>query len=367
MLVFTTRILDKQGAVGFSFHNNGFTFDNNMLTSPYLVRARALTGFVDLVSSHGANPENLLIDAGIPPAMVDTPDAAFPLQAFAQLMAGAAEYLQMPDFSLRMAACQDVMVLGAIALIGLNSATVEDALRRVSKNMPYHSPALQAKLDRYDQWGCIRLTHDVVLTQAQKRQLTEHTFLNTINLLRSFAQLPGRDWTIHFDHSPGFSEQQYEQLYGCKVMFNQTADELLFPAKVLDMHMPSANPELCSAGERYVRSLIRNHPLDLERQVEDLIERQLGAGRCTLPVIAEQLDMPAYSLQRRLANLNACFEDIIDTLRRRRAEEMLSLTALPLTRIADCLGYSSQTSFTRSCHRWFGESPQALRARLGKL
>lgn len=338
-----------------------------MLISPFLVRARVLTGFFELVSARGASPEALLADAGIPASMVETLSAALPVQAFAQLMLRSAEQLHLPDFSVRLASQQDVMMLGAITLIGLNSATVGDALRRVSKNMPFHSPALNIELQRNNLLGCIHLSNDVDLPDEPMRHLTEYTFSHAINILRTFAQLPGKDWAIHFKHNPGFAEQRYEQLYGCKVRFNQPVDELLFPADVLDMPMHSANVELCQAAECYVRSLIRNHPLDLERQVEMLIERQMGGVRCTLPVIAEQLGIPAHSLQRRLARLNVCFEDVIDNLRRRRAEQLLPLIALPLSRIADCLGYSSQSSFTRSCHRWFGESPLALRARLSKL
>lgn len=58
-----------------------------------------------------------------------------------------------------------------------------------------------------------------------------------------------------------------------------------------------------------------------------------------------------------------CFEDIVDNVRRQRTEELLPVCTLPLQRIADSLGYSSQSSFTRSCRRWFGESPLTIRAK----
>lgn len=337
-----------------------------MQISSFLIRARVLTGFIDVVGSHPVDPQQLLLSAGIDPAMLTDPNAAFPLQAFAQLMVLTAERLQIPDFALQMAAFKGLTVLGPIALIGLNSATVEDALKRVKEAMPYHSPALQIRLERTEQWSQIYLVHDVVLNAEQKRHLAEHMFLYALNVVRSFSRQPGTDWTINFEHSPGLSEQRYKQLYNCKVKFNQPFDSLLFPTSVLDIPMQAANSEIGNISERYVRSLIRNHPLDLIQQIEELIQRQLGVSRCTLQLIAEQLNMPSYSLQRRLAALNTCFEDIIDRLRRSRAEKMLPLTALPLTRIAESLGYSSQTSFTRSCHRWFGESPQALRTRLSK-
>jgi len=333
-----------------------------MAASPLLVRARALTGFVDLVRSRGANPDRLLRAVGIPPAMPNDPDATFALQAFARLLARSAELLKMPDFGLRLARYQDVTVLGAIALIALNSETVEDALEGITRNMPYHSPGLQSRLTRDDRWGYAQVFHDLVMNEAEKRQLAELTLLNAVALIRSTAQVAGKDWVIHFDHRPGLALREYRRAYGCNVMFDQAADVLIFPADILDIRIQSANPELRSSGERFVRSVIRRHPLDLGRQVEELVGRQLGTGRCTLPVIARQLTLPVHSLQRRLAEQGMCFEDIVDDLRRRRAQELLPLTAMPLTRVADCLGYTSQTSFTRSCRRWFGEPPRTLRA-----
>jgi AraC-like DNA-binding protein len=348
---------------GFTFHNFKFTFNNIMANSPFLVRARVLTGFIDLVSAQGANPDDLLRDVGIHPSMMDHPDATFSLQAFARLLAHAAERLWMPDFGLRLAAYQDVSVLGVIALIALNSDTVEDAFMGASRNMPYHSPALQSKVSRDDHWCYVRLFHDVVLDEAENRQLAEHLFLNALTFTRAMAQVAGKDWVIHFTHSPGLDLPQYRKVYGCNVLFNQPDDVLIFPADILDIRIQSASPELRSSGERYVRSVIRRHPLDLARQIEELVGRQLGTGRCTLPVVARQLNIPVHTLQRRLAEQGICFEGIVDDLRRRRAEEMLPLTAVPLTRVAECLGYTSQTSLTRSCRRWFGEPPQVLRAR----
>ena len=338
-----------------------------MLNSPFMVRARALTGFANVVAECGADPARLLRESGLSVSLLDRPDAPIPVVAFAQLLARAAEELQVPDFSLRMAACQDLTVLGAVSLIGLNSATVGEAVLRVGRNLPYHSPALQIQLERSGEQDVLRLINDVKLDAAPMRQLAEHTLLNSTNILRRFSRLPGRDWSVHFRHAAAFPVARYAQFFGCEVVFDQPVEEIRVPASVMDTQIQYANAELRKVGEHYAGALIRYHPLDLGRQVEELIERQLGAGCCNLSVIAEQLDMPSYSLQRRLAALNLRFEDITDKVRRRRAEEMLPLTALPLSRIAECLGYSSQTSFTRSCRRWFGESPQAMRARMNKM
>lgn len=334
-----------------------------MTTSSLLVRARALTGFVNWVSARGANPESLLLSAGINPELLEMPDESLSLQSFAHLLGMVSVRLDAPDFGLQLAAHHDPAVLGAIALIAQNSETVGEAIDGVIRHMPYHSPGLQSQLIRDEQWCVVRIAHNITTCELEKRQLAEHTLRSALSLIQTIAQVPVKDWVIHFDHLPGFAERHYRKAFGCNVLFDQPADGLMFPADILDIHIQTANAELRSSGERFVRSVIRRAPLDLALQIQELLGRQLGAGPCTLPVIARQLDIPVHSLQRRLAEQGIVFEDILDGLRRRRTEELLPLPYISLTRIADCLGYTNQTSLTRSCRRWFGETPRTLRNR----
>ena len=334
-----------------------------MISLSALVLMRAITGFAELVSAHGGDHVALMKKAGVAGDLSD-PEAIIPLAAMCRLLALAADELELRDFGLQLAAHQDLAVLGSIALIALNAETVEQAILATGRNMPYHSPALHSELISDAQSGTVRVSHDIRLTGEQKRHLAELSLLNAVNILRSIAQLPSKNWTVRFEHPQGFDLARYQAIFGCDVLFDQPNDEFNFPAQVLDAPVQAANPALREVAERYVRSIIRRHPLDLARQIEELLIRQLGSGRCTLSMIARQLGVAERSLQRRLEEQNIRFEQIIDDLRRQRATELLALKALPMTRIAECLGYSSQTTFTRSCRRWFGEAPQALRQRL---
>lgn len=331
--------------------------------STLLLRARSLTGFGELVRTRGGDPDVLLEEAGLTPALLASPDATLPLAAFIRLLALCAQRLQMPDFGVRLAAHQDLTVLGTIALIALNSRTVREAFEGVIRNLPYHSPGLQVSLATMGALCAVRVFHVVTLTLEEHRQLSEHALFNSLNLIRTIAQVQGTGWVVNFDHPGGPERAHYPSLFGASINFDTAQAEVVIPAALLDIPIQAANPALLQSSERYLRSLIRRHPLDLPRQIEELVARQLGTGRCTLPVIAQQLGIPGHTLQRRLADQTVCFEDIVDGLRRQRALDLLPMTAVPLTRVADALGYTSQASFTRSCRRWFGEPPKALRAR----
>jgi AraC-like DNA-binding protein len=71
--------------------------------------------------------------------------------------------------------------------------------------------------------------------------------------------------------------------------------------------------------------------------------------------------MHTRTLQRRLGEQGLFFEDIVDDVRRSRAEEYMRYGVIPLAEIAGLLGYSDQSSLNRSCVRWFGRTPAQLR------
>jgi AraC-like DNA-binding protein len=70
------------------------------------------------------------------------------------------------------------------------------------------------------------------------------------------------------------------------------------------------------------------------------------------------------TLQRRLEVQGLYFEDIVDLVRRKRADQLLPHAAIPLTEIYQLLGYTEQSSFSRACRRWYGATPLATRQRL---
>ena len=81
------------------------------------------------------------------------------------------------------------------------------------------------------------------------------------------------------------------------------------------------------------------------------------------PTVTFMLNLSRSTLHRRLAQQNLSFKGIVDSVRRRRAEEYLGLHSVPLHQLAALLGYTNGVSLHRSCLRWFGEPPSLMRMR----
>jgi AraC-like DNA-binding protein len=119
---------------------------------------------------------------------------------------------------------------------------------------------------------------------------------------------------------------------------------LTFPMELLDATINAANPELVGAAQRFVANEMRRHPLDMAKQIEGLVARQLAIGPCSLPSIALQMNMSVRTLQRRLKEKGHDFADIVDKVRRQRALELLQWGAIPVGQVHALVGYEDQSS-----------------------
>jgi AraC-like DNA-binding protein len=105
-------------------------------------------------------------------------------------------------------------------------------------------------------------------------------------------------------------------------------------------------------------------PRGVVPRVNDLVRRLLPSGSVELAAVAEQLGMHPRTLQRRLAEEDVTFGEVVQSVRRRTAEGYLRDTDMSLRHLASELGYLEQSALTRASHRWFGMSPMAYRRTL---
>lgn len=96
-------------------------------------------------------------------------------------------------------------------------------------------------------------------------------------------------------------------------------------------------------------------------KVRQAITRILHKGDPRREQVAEILCVSERTLQRRLSEEGTSFAEIVDAVRRERAERMLARGFLTVTQMACELGFSDPSNFYRACKRWFGLSPSSLR------
>ena len=277
------------------------------LSLPVHVRARSLTGFDQLVSSHGGSVAALLAWVGLDPELLRRPDATLSFAQAAALLDQSAEMLDLSDIGLRLAAYQDISVLGPLALVVRHAANVREAVDGVARLLPYNMPGARLSLQVDAANGSAELRYELPGDDsAPSRQVVELSYANACKFLRLLTQHDGAGWRVRFRHSRALSPARYRKAFGCAVTFDQPHDALSFPSRLLDVAIDPANAELRRNAERYVRNVVRRFPLDIGSQTAALAERQLGAGSCSLVLVARELGLHERTLQRRLRSLSVC-------------------------------------------------------------
>lgn len=339
-----------------------FTFSDMTEFLAKSIRARGLFGFRPLVTALGGEPEALLAACGIATNALSDPESTLPIADMAALLELTANRLERPDFSLLLGQEQGIEVLGLVAMIALNSATVGEALEGIARHLPYHSSGANLSLVELPGGELSSVRYSLNLDPGTpRRQLMELTYMVAYRFLCVVTSAARERWRVHLRHETGLTAGGYAHYFDCPVRLAQVHDELLFPSRLLAQRIDSNDPSLRQMAERFVGNEMRRFPLDIGRQVEVLVDRQLPAGGASIKLIAGQMGQHPRTLERRLRAQDLVFKDIVERVRRTRASEYLGQSVIPLSQVAALLGYSSQTSLNRACLRWFGQTPNVLR------
>ncbi|MEP1217016.1 MAG: helix-turn-helix transcriptional regulator [Marinobacter sp.] len=97
-------------------------------------------------------------------------------------------------------------------------------------------------------------------------------------------------------------------------------------------------------------------------RVTSLIAGHLERGRVGVESIASQLHMSRHTLHKRLKREGLTFAALLEEIRRERALAYLDDRSKSLVEIAEQLGFSELSAFSRAFKRWMGKSPGAYRS-----
>ncbi|ESQ97722.1 hypothetical protein F753_19260 [Stutzerimonas chloritidismutans AW-1] len=328
-----------------------------------LIRTTSFWGFSELVSQLGGQSESLLRQYHIDPRLLGDEEARVPLRSFIEVLEHAALVLDCPDFGLRMAQYQDVHVLGPIALIARSAATVGQALEEIVRFIGYHSPGIRLELDSGEP-ETSRLRIDIRLPGAlQQRQLQELAIGVAHNTMKLLCGSSFSAQAVLFSGISPLPVARYRRYFNTGVFNGQDCNALVLRRDQLEQAIELQDPLLYRTLVQYL-SAYAARPQDLRSQVEFLILRMLPTQRCRLPLVAEQLGLHERVLQRRLAEQGSGFENLLEAVRRERADCYLAERDMPMSQVAGLLGYSEQSVFNRACRRWFSMAPRARRRQL---
>ncbi|MBO0979933.1 AraC family transcriptional regulator [Microbacterium sp. SD291] len=328
-----------------------------------LIRGTSLSGYPELVTELGADPEVLLQAAGLRAQDIGRSDVFISYPGVVRAVESAAAVTGANDFGRRLATLQGIEILGPVGAAAKSSATVGDAFAIFATYIAAYSPAIRTTL-RAEPGS----RHCVFEFQIVLDRVVIHPQVTELSLgvaLRVCRFLMGREYgpvKVHLPHAALAPRADYVKYFGCAPVFN---DRLTgFTLDVATLQRPLQNDDVTHhALVDYLRSVVDNQESGLSSATRDLVRQLLPTGAVTLDVIAMQFSLHPKAFQRRLASEGQTFGDLVDGVRRESAERYLCGTEMSLSHLTLELGYSEQSVLTRSCRRWFGDSPGNIRRR----
>ncbi len=100
-----------------------------------------------------------------------------------------------------------------------------------------------------------------------------------------------------------------------------------------------------------------NSKRSLSMRVSKLIRIQLERGKVGVETVAGQLNMSRYTLHKKLRQEGLTFAALLEQVRREQAITYMKDKSKPLVEIAEQLGFSELSAFSRAFKRWMGTPP----------
>lgn len=317
-----------------------------------------LRGLLDYVQGRSLRPEQLLDGRQI---NLEDRDARLPESECADLFDRAAVLLN--DDAIGLHAGEQIRPghYGALGYVAMNCATLGEALAGLRR---YHALVLDiGPMEQTMESGQLILSWNPD-SERPYRQLAEYNLAGLVTFARWISGRRNNPLRIDFTYAAPRDLTEHERVLGCPIRFSQDRYRLVMSVEWLAQPLiqPDASMRTMmeQLAERQMQTLTRGDAISDARSA---IARRLGEGDVELNAIAQQLNLSARTLQRKLQDANLSFTQVVDDVRKELAERYLADAKLDLVDIAFLLGYSEQSAFTRAYKRWTGRAPAAARGR----
>jgi len=345
-------------------------FDHAKLSPPSVAGGRVagsyLQPLLEAAAAQGVPAEALERAAGLPAGALWPLPEALRAGDYVRLLDLGAQLCGDPHFGLHVG---ERFKLGTYTVYGLILLSCRDFGQAFEQTMRYEQLAHdlgRSSLQVMD--GMAHYTWHCNYPQAS-RHLADSVFagIRVFGNWLAGAPLPPADLALMHDGGDPAGHAEYARLFGALPRFGAQANMASFDAQLLAFPVPNADVSLYPVLQQHADQLLKlraqaGAAMDIVQQVHQAIARNLAQGQVRLASIAEELKLSPRTLQRKLSEAGATFQQVLDQARFALAKEYLRQPNLNLVDIAFLLGYQEQSAFNHAFKEWAGVNPGAYRS-----
>lgn len=326
------------------------------------VRSAVLCHYEAVAQSQGLNPLTLLRKVGLSRRILATPSQLIPVDSAVALLEASADASGCSTFGLLMAEARSLADFGPISLLLSHQPSARNAINTIIQYRHLMNEALGMMIEDA---GKMALVREEIMTDqpGDARQSIEMAAGVLMLVFRSILGSHWRPQSVHFTHNAAENLQAYRRMFGCPIHFDSDFNGVKCLTADLDKPNATADTTMAAYARTFIDAIPEAGHKSIVRDVRKSVYLLLPMGRASVEQIASGLGMNVRTLQRRLDDSEANFASIVNDVRRELAQRYIVHTDYSLGRVAEQLGYSNLSSFSRWFQAQFQCAPSQMRAR----
>jgi AraC-like DNA-binding protein len=318
-----------------------------------------------VLRSLGADPAQVVAEAGLDLALFDNPDNLISYAARGHLVSHCVARTGCQHFGLLLGQQGGLQSLGLMGLLVKYSPDVGTAMRSLVRYTYLHVRGAATTLAVDDDMVMLGYEIHQPLVEATD-QVGDGAVALLFNIMRALC---GPDWKpaeVRFAHRKPKDVVPFRRFFHAPLRFDAEENALVFSADWLNRQLPETDPQLRRLLQRQIDALEVRHADDFPEQVRSVLRSALVTGQAKAGQVAALFSMHARTLNRRLNEFGTGFQELADEGRFEIARQMLEDSTMDMAHIAAMLDYADASAFTRAFRRWSGTTPARWRSIRGQ-
>ncbi|MBE7926706.1 AraC family transcriptional regulator [Pseudomonas saudiphocaensis] len=312
------------------------------------------------------DPQPLLHAYGLDSARLADPHARLSIPRYMRLGHAAIQLTGEPALGLDMGRLRKAGHLGLVGIAATQAPTVREAARTLIRFERLYASNYRGTSEFLeDAEGAWLRFYSISPYNQYNRFVVDTVLASWITQLCAVAAQPLQASSVMIEFDRPDYAARHDAFFGMQVAFGCEHNQLRLDKASLALrnpeHCPGAWQQLLELSETALEQLTRT--TSLSERVAQMLAQMLKGQEPDLQQIAQRLQLPAWTLRRRLTEEGSSYRTILNDTRRDLAMSYIRDTELAFGEIAWLLGFSSAEAFQRAFKRWSGQAPGEFRRR----
>lgn len=323
----------------------------------HLVKAAFHTQFRVAMEACGVSADDYFKRVKLPSEVSD-PESLVPLMPFYSLINTVAINENIPDFGSRVAQITPWHKVASLAPLIKNSTSLKELLTTFCDVAGSQSSPVIFSLTEEDTHFNFSYTNTLLFKGEIQMELYRITSM--IQLIQLAASAVWRPETIRLKMPKSDIVYVSPLLGESEIRFSQAYSAISIDKRFLQLPVQIDIPESIKI-DKINKTEQADLNIEFVKSIHQIINTYALTHKTSLEEIAEATNMTPRTLQRRLTDNGLKFNELISEAKFGHAKNKLRDVQVPISEIAESLGYSDAAHFTRAFRRWSGMSPTDFR------